>query len=193
MKYRLIGENSMNENNKPTLNEEASKRFISLLIPVQRKVYAYVVYHVPNKNDSDDIFQEVVATLLAKFDDYQEGTDFLRWAIVVAKYKILSFHRNNNRRKIIFDETDMDKIQDKVLKKIEMLDEESKALKQCLKQLTPKQQKLVKYRYHYEMTYRQIARQFNISMQSTHRTISRIHAALLKCIQISLQRGEIYG
>jgi RNA polymerase sigma-70 factor (ECF subfamily) len=183
----------MSEDKKPILNEEELKRFMSLFIPAQRKVYAYIAYHVPNKNDSDDVFQEIVAILLGKFNDYQEGTDFLRWAIAVAKYKILSFRRDNNRRKVIFDEIDMDKVQGEILKKIEMLDDESKALKQCLKKLSPNQQKLVKHRYYYEMTYRQIAHQFNISMQSTYRAISRIHAVLLKCIQISIQQGGSYG
>ena len=183
----------MSETGKQFGNEEESRRFMSLFFPLQKEIYAYIAYHVPRKNDSDDVFQEVAATLLSKFDDYQEGTDFLRWAITVAKYKILSFHRNNNRRRIIFDESSMDKIEGEVLRKIQNLDEESKALKQCLRKLGPKQQALIKCRYDGQMTYRQIAGQFNVSMQSIYKAISRIHKALLKCIRISLQGGEIHG
>ncbi len=173
--------------NNSTSTEERSKRFISLLMPVQRKVYAYVAYHVPDKNNSDDLFQEVVATLLTKFDDYEEGTSFLKWAITVAKYKILSFHRDNKRMKIVFDEADMDQIYIEAQEKIESLEEESKALTGCLEKLSDKQRSLVNYRYGYEMTYRQIAKKLNISMQSTYRAIYRIHGSLLKCIHLSLK------
>ena len=183
----------MSRTGKQFRSEEESRRFMSLFFPVQKEIYAYIAYHVPKKNDSDDVFQEVAATLLSKFDDYQEGTDFLRWAITVAKYKILSFHRSNNRRRIIFDETYMDKIEGEVLGKIKRLDEESKALKQCLKKLNPRQQEMIQCRYDRQMTYRQIAGQFNVSMQSIHRAISRIHEALLSCVQISLQGGGIHG
>ena len=180
------------DNNTPINNTEDSKRFISLLMPAQNRIYAYVAYHVPNKNDSDDVFQEVVSTLLNKFGDYKEGTDFLKWSITVAKYKILSFHRDNKRMRIVFDECDMDQIHREALSKIESLEEESKALKSCLKKLSDKQKSLMNFRYTHEMTYRQIAKQFNISMQSAYRAISRVHASLLKCIQMTLKGGGVY-
>ena len=180
------------DNNTPINNTEDSKRFISLLMPVQNRIYAYIAYHIPNKNDSDDVFQEVVSTLLIKFGDYEEGTDFLKWSITVAKYKILSFHRDNKRMRVVFDESDMDQVHREALSKIESLEEESKVLKGCLKKLSDKQKTLLNYRYSHEMTYRQIAKQFNISMQSAYRAISRVHASLLKCIQMTLKRGEVY-
>ena len=179
------------DNNTPINNTDDSKRFISLLMPIQKKVYAYVAYHVPNKNDSDDVFQEVVSTMLNKFGDYEEGTDFLKWSMTVAKYKILSFHRDKKRMRIVFDESDMDQIHREALKRIDSVEEESKALKGCLKKLSDKQQMLLNCRYRHEMTYRQIAKQFNISMQSAYRAISRVHASLLKCIQVTLKRGEV--
>ena len=51
------------DNNTPINNTEDPKRFISLLMPVQKKVYAYVACHVPQRNDSGDVFQEVVSWL----------------------------------------------------------------------------------------------------------------------------------
>ena len=182
----------MTENANLNNASNESKRFVSLLIPAQKKLFAYINYHVPNKNDADDIFQDVVATLLLKFSDYREGTYFLRWAITVAKYKILSYRRNNNRMRILFNEADMDNIQDEVLSKIDSLEEESELLRGCLKKLPDKQNKLLSYRYGNDMTYRQIAKHINISMQSVYRAISRIHVALLKCINVSLKSGETY-
>lgn len=170
-----------------------SKLFLSLLLPVQKRLYAYILYHVPNKNDSEDILQETIATMLSKFDTYQEGTNFLWWAITIAKYKILSLRQANKRIRLIFDQEDMDRIQDEAMNKSGVLDEEAKLLKTCLKKLSDKQSKFINFRYGCGMTYRQIAKQFNISMQSTYRSIARIQAALLKCIKMALQSEGLRG
>jgi RNA polymerase sigma-70 factor (ECF subfamily) len=175
----------MDKNINTSHDDEKSKRFVSLFIPAQKKLYAYINYHAPNKNDSDDIFQEVAATLLSKFADYKDGTDFLRWAITVAKYKILSFRRNNKRMRILFDEDDMDRFENEALSRIDLLDEESELLKKCLGKLPDKQRKLLSFRYSHDMTYRQIAKEFNVSMQSIYKAVARVHAALLKCMKFS--------
>lgn len=179
----------MDKIDSPINDAEASKRFMSLVLPVQKKLYAYIICHVPNKNDSDDIFQETLVTLLSKFSEYQEGTDFLRWAITVAKFKILSYRRDNKRVRVLFNEADMDQIQTEAVGKIDSLEEESEYLKKCLKKLSEKQGELLQYRYGHGMTYRQIANKFNISMQSVYRAIARIHVSLLKCINLSLRFG----
>jgi len=183
----------MAENNNLNNREKESKRFVSLLMPAQKKLLAYISYHVPNKNDADDIFQETAASMLSKFSDYQEGTDFLRWAITIAKYKILSFRRNNSRIRVFFDQADMDNFQGEIMSKIDSLEEEAEFLKECLKKLSDKQKELLGYRYGNNMTYRQIAGHNNISMQSVHRAIARIHAILLRCINLSLKPGRAYG
>ena len=182
----------MDKKRKQIYNTEESKRFVALLLPIQRRLYAYINYHVPSKNDSDDILQEVIATLLNKFGEYREGTDFLRWAITIAKYKILSFSRDGNRKRTLFNEEDMDQIQIEVMSHIDSLDEESERLKKCLKKLPDKQKMMLKLRYENEMTYRQIAKQFNISMQSAYKAIARIHNALLECINMFSKLGESY-
>lgn len=158
---------------------------MSLFLPIQRRLYAYINYHAPNKNDSEDIFQEVSATLLSKFSDYQEGTDFLKWAITIAKYKILSFRRDNKRMRILFDEEDMDRFQSEAHTKVELLEGDSEKLKKCLKKLSDKQTNLLEFRYRSDMTYRQIAKKLNVSMQSVYRSMSRIHVSLLQCIKMT--------
>lgn len=180
-------------NNKTQISDaEKSRRFLALFLPVQKKIYTYISYNAPNRNDSDDIFQEVAATLLSKFSEYNEGTNFLGWAITVAKYKILSFRRNNQRMRILFDEVDLDSFQHEALQNLDEVDENAVYLKKCLKKLPEKQSVLLRYRYAEDMTFRQIAKQLNISMQSVYKAISRIHNALMKCVKLHSKVGGIY-
>ena len=171
---------------------EESKRFLGLFIPIQKKLYAYITYHAPNRNDSDDIFQEVAAALLTKFSEYEEGTNFLGWAISIARFKILSLIRDDTRMRILFDEADMDTFQDEALSTIDHVDEDAVYLKECLKKLPQRQHRLLHYRYNEGMTYRQIAKLLNVTMQAVCKATSRIHNSLLKCIQLHIKSGGVY-
>lgn len=173
----------MDADNKYTYTKESSKRFLSLLLPAQKSLFAYILYHVPNRNEAEDVLQDVMATMLTKFDDYQEGTNFIGWAISIAKYNILALRRNNKRMRLIFDETDMDRFQDEAVKKMESLEEEYELLQLCLKKLPEKYKRYLHFRYEMDMTYRQIANICNLSMQSVYRTIARIQTMLFKCIR----------
>ncbi len=168
-------------------NLEESKRFLELLMQNQDRLYAYILYRVPNRNDAEDILQDVIALMLAKFQDYEEGTNFLWWAITIAKYKTLSFHKRNKRMVLLFDEADMDFIQDEAVKSAESLDDEANLLKECLKKMSATQKKYISLRYEEDMTYRKIASYFHVSVQSAYRMVARIQVSLLKCIRLSLQ------
>lgn len=178
------------DRNESIPSREASKRFLSLLMPIQKRLYAYILYHVPNRNEAEDILQEVIATLLTKFDEYEEGTNFVGWAVTVARYTILAYHRDNRRMRLLFDEADMDRFEGEVTAKMGTLDEEYEILQTCLRKLPDKYKRYLHFRYGLDMTYRQIAKTYNISMQSVYRTVVRIQTQLLKCIRTAQIEGR---
>lgn len=179
----------MKKTDKEYLNIGDPKRFLSLLMPAQKRIFTYVLYHIPNRNDCDDVFQETMATMWGKFEEYVEGTNFLSWSLRIAKFKILSFYRDNSRKKVFCQELD-DIVEQEMKNNIDSLDEESRALKACIQKLAPKHKQYLYWRYHDDKSFRQIARQVNISMQSVHRTFSRMHLFLVKCIQTSLKESS---
>ena len=67
-----------------------TNEFLRLLMANQKRIYAFILATVPNRQDADDLFQETVLLMWSKFDDFQRGTSFVAWGITVAKYQILS-------------------------------------------------------------------------------------------------------
>jgi RNA polymerase sigma-70 factor (ECF subfamily) len=65
--------------------------FLSLLLPNQKQILAYIMTYVPNRSDADDILQNTLSILWKKFDRYEPGSDFLAYAVTIAKYEILSY------------------------------------------------------------------------------------------------------
>ena len=81
-----------------------TRQFMSLLVPNQKKIYAFIRYLVPNRTHADDILQDTLTEMWNKFDDYQDGTNFISWGLAIAKYKVLTFVRKKRSFNIHFNE-----------------------------------------------------------------------------------------
>lgn len=166
------------------LSRDETKRFVENFLPIQKRLKAYIMYHVPNKNDVEDILQNVVVTMMSKFQTYSADKSFFGWAIAIAKFTILSFYRDSHRKHLVFEEAEIDLIESQAVEKTNMLEQEVQWLQQCLKKLPDRQKEYLTLRYKQDLSYRQIARRLSLSMQSVYRTVTRIQISLLKCMRL---------
>ena len=75
----------------------------------QRRLFGFVLTLLPRLDEAEKVFQNACLVLLDKFDEFQPGTDFIRWACQIAKYEVLSFHRRWKQRKHFFlNEADLE-------------------------------------------------------------------------------------
>lgn len=178
------------ENNEKSMEV---KRFMSLLIPNQKQIHAFILYLVPNRTDADDILQDTLSEMWNKFQEYREGTNFVSWGLTIAKYKVYTFMRKNNRYCRLSNET-MDLLQQEVESNqgLSFVQERIEILKKCIAKLSYKEKKILRLRYERNLTFDGIAEQFGISMQAAYKAMSRIHACLAKCVQLTLRlRGAL--
>ena len=98
------------KNSAPDL---VNDKFLHLYAENQGKLYGYILSLCPNRFDADDIMQDTVSVMWRKFNDYQAGTDFIAWAITIAKFTILNFRRKQKKGHIHFDEDVLNYLKDK--------------------------------------------------------------------------------
>lgn len=178
----------MDRQNKET------RRFMSLLVPNQKKIYAFIRYLVPSRTDADDILQDTLAEMWTKFSEYKDGTNFVSWGLTIAKYKVMSFTSKKRSLNAHFSEKTLHLLQQdaeshqchsEILERIEIL-------KECTSKLPEKEKKLLRLRYEQDLTLDGIARQFGISIPAIYKAISRIHTSLAKCVRLALRiRGAL--
>ena len=164
-----------------------TKKFISLLVPNQRHIHAYILYLVPHQSDADDILQDTLAEMWNKFDDFREGTNFIAWGITIARYKILSFRQKNKASKVLFSDRINELIDTECRENIDSVKYEIDILKKCMDKLPGRHKKYLLMRYEQSMTFRAIAAQVGITMQAVYKSFCRIHAQLAQCVQLSLR------
>ncbi len=182
----------MSKNPGQFQDDAKADKFMEQLVPNQRRILSYIAALAPQKNDAEDIYQDVLTEMWKKFDQFTPGTDFDRWGITIAKFKILNFRRKAGRSKIIFSDEIIELIQNESDKQRKYIDECLDALQGCAKKLSPRQLKFLRMHYEDELSCRKIASNIGLTHQAICKVMSRIHAALVKCIKLTLREEGRY-
>ena len=173
-------------------DNQVTERFMSLLVANQKRIYTFIRYLVPNRNDADDILQETLAEMWKKFDLFEEGTSFDSWGMAIAKYKVLSymqkknknhFHFGDNIIEILQKDSDAQHRYDNLVEKIDVL-------KKCTAKLSEREKELVSLRYEKGLTFENIAGRIGFSISAIHKNLCRIHSNLAKCVRLTIRLSE---
>lgn len=164
--------------------------FVELFSFNHSRIMSFIYTLVPNVSDAEDIMQETAKVLWEKFDEFEVGTNFVSWAVTIAKYQVLSYRRRYNTKVPLNPQL------------IETLCEESKvplaadharidALRNCIARLNRKDQRLIQCRFEKRMTAKTLSKQIGVAMNTIYRNESRILELLMKCVRNHLGIGEI--
>lgn len=155
-----------------------------------RHIMSFIYTLVPNSSDADDIMQETARVMWEKIDDFEVGTNFVAWALTIAKYQVLSY-RKKYHSKVPFNldliETLSQEAEDPPLQNHHRLD----ALRRCLQKLDQKDRKLIFYRFEKRFTAKMLSKQIGVAMNTIYRNESRILHRLLNCVQKTLRTTEL--
>lgn len=174
------------------ISNEKNKLFMGLALSGQKELYVYILSLVISPSDADDILQDSLTLMWSKFDEFKPGTDFVAWGKAIARYKVMDFLRKNKLSKLHYN-SDVLKIIESKSSQASNLADHKNAMRDCLKKLSEKYMSILRMRYVQDMTFNQMALKLGVSKQTVHRTVSRVHAILVKCINQVLSGGQVYG
>lgn len=167
---------------------EASKveRFAQLLATCQRRVFLYVLGLLHNASDAEEVLQETNLVLWRKFDQFEPGTQFERWACRIAYYEVLKFREKKARQEKLFSNEFVEALARESEATMDLLESRREALRGCLEKLSEKDRRLVMHRYQENASTFSVAEALGRSVQGTRRALHRIRVALLACIERTL-------
>lgn len=171
-------------------NQE-TESFLKVLVPNQKRIFSYIATLIANYADAEDIMQEVVELLWKKYAEYTPNTDFVAWAVAIARYKVYEYYKDvkRNQRKLS-NET------------VRILEKESnttadeynshlEAVKKCIQKLDIKDYKLIQLRYELNENVKHIASRFGRSVQSVYKSLTRVHNILMRCVNRQIHQEEL--
>jgi len=171
-----------------TVDPKRTDEFVRLWSGSARQVYAYIYSMLPHQSDADDVLQEVGATLWQKFSEYEQGTSFTAWARRTAYYKVLHHYQQRDKTPRPLDIEFLNVIDDLSTRYAAALEAQHQALADCYQLLRSKDQELIKLRYAQGATTKSVAKNQGRTVASVYKALSRVHSALMECIDRRVAR-----
>lgn len=181
----------MSQNNVSTesaVNEQSSLN--GLWAEAEPVVKGFLLAALPQACDADDVLQEVALETARRFDDYDPSRPFPPWALWIAKIKTADFFRRTYRDRHLLVGDALEPLAEAACRASIKLEDQSDALTECLKSLSPKHQKLIALRYREGLSPGDIAERLETSSGTVRVLLHRIRTALGRCIESRLQRED---
>ena len=164
-------------------NPVNNKRFFELYGQCQTRILSFLFVMVHNEADAEDLLQDTAATMLEKFDTYEEGKNFTAWAITIAKNKAINFLKKNAKSRPYLNNDVYNRILELELREDEQISDRADALDQCLKKLNIADQEILRMRYFKEYSMKKIAEILGRSKTGLYHSMTRIHNLLYRCVK----------
>lgn len=167
--------------------ESNTQVFVGLLSANYYRISAFIQSQVMNNSDVDDIMQDTLLVMWEQFHTFTPGTDFAKWAVTIAKFRILEFRRRKKRGQSLLSQETLDLIERDCLDMMGRAGDRMQALKQCISKLPSADRQLLKMRYSEEISVKGISKRVGNSIHIVYRNLVRIRTLLLGCIHRTLQ------
>ena len=169
------------------LNEQQQERFVRLWADAQPAVENYVHALVRNPASAKDLVQETALVLFRRFGEYDGQRPFLGWALGVAKFQVLGFHRDEARSFISFDTELLDQFTELWAQATHTISDKSAALEQCLERLGVRPKQILRLRYFENLNSEEIANRIGSKGGAVRVMLQRLREQLRLCIEQHLQ------
>lgn len=166
---------------------ESRKRLMTLMTQHQRRIFAYIYTLVPDRYDAEDLLQETSLVICEKFDQFEDGTDFVAWACQIAYWRIRYSRQKFARSKVVFHQDLVDALAQTAAEMHEEVDERHAALSHCLQKLPARDRELVLTRYEPGSGVPEAARRSGRSLEAAYKALARLRKLLLDCVTHQLE------
>ena len=158
---------------------------IELLITRHRsKVYTYIVLTIKNQQLAEDLFQETFIKVIQSLraGKYKDNGRFLSWVIRIAHNLIIDhFRKEKQMNSVSNDDTEVDlfnskKFSDKNIEEIIISSQIKSELRTLINELPTDQREVVLLRHYGELSFKEIADQTGVSINTA---LGRMRYALI--------------
>lgn len=155
----------------------------ALIRRYKRKIFTYIFLNVKDRHLAEDLFQDtfikVINTLRA--GSYNDEGKFLPWVLRIAHNLIIDFYRKSNRIPVVDNDDNYDifntiRIYDESVEERMVTDQIHKDVKKLLDMLPEEQREVIVMRHFADMSFKEIADQTNVSINTA---LGRMRYALI--------------
>lgn len=149
----------------------------------QSSIRAYLVAAVSDYHDAEDLLSQVAVAVARDYEKYDPQTPFIRWAIAIARNRVLNYRRQKATSKLVFSQDTLDQLAGAMPEEAPAETATKAALDDCINKLQDRSQQALKLRYEQDLKPREIAPRLDMSVTAVTSMLYRVHKALGKCVK----------
>jgi len=169
--------------------------FLRQLALSYHELYATGLTIVGNRDDADDVIQEVCVVLWQKYDEFEEGTNFRKWAYVVTGHVAKAIARKRRRQRGFgLSDYAMAKVAQVKTGGNEFFELQCEVLRECMGKLPEEDREFLSDCYRHSSSLTKYAREIGRSVETIYTKLKRLRKRLRKrlteCVARGLGKGE---
>lgn len=164
------------------------EEFVRLFVSHEARVRAFVRTLLPSWTDVDEVLQETSLVAWRKFDRFESGTNFFAWVASIARFEALDHLRRRGRDQLVFSDAVVELMAKEAIEDPDTLERQRHALDRCLAKLDAAQRELLLLAYQPGARLHEVAALAGRSVQGYYKSVQRLRARLLDCIEGELRR-----
>jgi len=168
---------------------ERQARFLRNLASVYSDAYAAALAIVGNRNDAEDVIQEVCVVLWEKFGEFEPGTSFRKWACSISYLVAKNFVRKKRRRSFGMSDYAMSRIEQVRTGTPELMELRSELLVECVEKLSERDREFLDRCYCGGHSIAEIARSQQAKVETIYTRLKRLRKRLSDCMNRTLGKG----
>ena len=149
----------------------------------QASIRAYLVAAVHNYHDAEDLLSQVAVAVAQDFEKYDPQTPFLRWALAIARNRVLNYRRKQATSKVVFSQDTLDLLESAMLEEPPAESATRAALDDCLDKLQDRSRQALTLRYEQDLKPAEIGSKLGMTSTAVTTLMHRVHKALAKCVK----------
>jgi RNA polymerase sigma-70 factor (ECF subfamily) len=170
----------------------SEEEFVALTVRYERRVRLFVATLHPKQSDIDEIVQDAWLVAWKKINTFrytgeQPDEEFVRWVCTISRFEVIKYRKKSAPR-LFLSELVMDQLAALQLEKAEYFDVRHDALTRCVEKLRPRDKQLIQRRYEQGVSVHDVANEIGRSVDAVYKSLNRIRASLLACIERTLKR-----
>jgi RNA polymerase sigma-70 factor (ECF subfamily) len=161
--------------------------FARLFAKHDRWLFAYLVTLLANPADAEEVFQEVCVTVWRLSDQFELGSDFVKWVSVIAHNQVRKFRRQARRGGFQLSDETCERLAADAARGADLFDFRREALRKCLAKLPPRDRQLVQRCYSDTAgSLKATADELGRPANTVYKALNRIRRSLQECIDRTL-------
>ena len=172
-----------------TSREKSYNEFVALLARHDLSIRRFVRSLLPSRDGVDDVVQDTALECWNKFSQFNPKSadvaadEFIRWACVIARYKAMSWQRDQARDRLVFRDSVIERLAQTALDNLDQQTLEQSAIESCLGELQDHQRRLVLSIHSPGESIAAIAEETGVAARRLYSRVNVLRKRLLECVQ----------